>query len=125
VPTDVEWTTLENHLIVNGYNWDETTTGNKIAKSLSSKLVWKSDSSTGAIGNNLIKNNTSGFTALPSGFRDHVGPYYGIGDDSFWWSSSDYNTPLASNWSLVFNDSTLDRDTEIKSYGFSVRCIKD
>ena len=32
VPTDDDWTTLQNYLIANGYNWDGTTTGNKIAK---------------------------------------------------------------------------------------------
>ena len=29
VPSDAEWTTLENYLIANGYNYDGTTTGNK------------------------------------------------------------------------------------------------
>ena len=33
VPTDVEWSTLENHLIATGYNYDGTTTEDKIAKS--------------------------------------------------------------------------------------------
>ena len=32
VPSDTEWTTLEEHLITNGYNYDDTTTENKIAK---------------------------------------------------------------------------------------------
>jgi uncharacterized protein (TIGR02145 family) len=36
VPTDAEWTTLENYLIANGYNYDSTTTGNKIAKAMAS-----------------------------------------------------------------------------------------
>ena len=42
VPTDAEWTTLEEHLIANGYNYDGTTTGNKIAKSMASNtaLLW-------------------------------------------------------------------------------------
>ena len=30
VPTDAEWTTLEEYLIANGYNYDGTTTENKI-----------------------------------------------------------------------------------------------
>ena len=36
VPSDAEWTTLENHLIANSYNYDQTNTGNKIAKSMAS-----------------------------------------------------------------------------------------
>ena len=34
VPTDAEWTTLGEYLIANGYNYDGTTTGNKIAKAM-------------------------------------------------------------------------------------------
>ena len=33
VPSDEEWNTLQDYLIANGYNFDGTTTGNKIAKS--------------------------------------------------------------------------------------------
>ena len=43
VPTDAEFTILENYLIANGFNYDGTTTGNsisnnKIAKALNSQL---------------------------------------------------------------------------------------
>ncbi|MFY0690217.1 MAG: BspA family leucine-rich repeat surface protein, partial [Cyclobacteriaceae bacterium] len=31
VPSDTEWTTLEDYLIANGYNYDGTTSGNKLA----------------------------------------------------------------------------------------------
>ena len=34
VPSNDDFTTLVNYLIANGYNYDDTTTGNKIAKSL-------------------------------------------------------------------------------------------
>ena len=40
VPTDAEWTTLEEHLIDNGYNYDGATTGNKIAKAMASNTGW-------------------------------------------------------------------------------------
>ena len=42
VPSDAEWTTLEEHLIANGYNYDSTTTGNKIAKAMASTTGWVS-----------------------------------------------------------------------------------
>jgi len=54
VPTDAEWTTLENYLIANGYNYDGTTSGNKLAKSLASVTGWDSSSNTGANGINLF-----------------------------------------------------------------------
>ena len=40
VPTDAEWTELENYLIANGYNYDGTTEGNKIAKAMASTTGW-------------------------------------------------------------------------------------
>ena len=42
VPTDAEWTTLEEYLIASGYNYDGTTTGNKIAKAMASNTGWNS-----------------------------------------------------------------------------------
>ena len=66
VPTDAEWTTLENYLIAHGYNYDSTTTGNKIAKALAAQTYWTTYSTTGTIGCNLSTNNRSGFFG-PSG----------------------------------------------------------
>lgn len=42
LPSDTEWTTLENYLIANGYNYDGLTIGNKIAKALASTSLWTS-----------------------------------------------------------------------------------
>ena len=46
VPSDMEWTTLEDHLIANGYNYDQSTTENKLAKSIASTTGWESSTST-------------------------------------------------------------------------------
>ena len=40
VPTDDDWTKLEEYLIANGYNWDGTTSRNKIAKSMAANADW-------------------------------------------------------------------------------------
>lgn len=68
VPTAAEWDTLQNYLIANGYNWDGTTTGNKIGKSLAAKKYWDKSEENGSYGNNLAKNNRSGFSAFPMVF---------------------------------------------------------
>ena len=47
VPSDAEWTTLEDHLIANGYNYDGTSTGNKIGKSMASTTGWEGSTETG------------------------------------------------------------------------------
>jgi len=55
VPTEAEWDTLQNYLIANGYNWDNTTSGNKIAKSMAAQTDWIGSTFQGAIGNDLSK----------------------------------------------------------------------
>ncbi len=132
VPTDTEWTTLENYLVANGYNYDGTTTVNKIAKALAATTNWISSTNTGTIGNDLIKNNSSGFTALPGGNRYCSGAFgYGsgafgnVGDSGNWWSSSEGKSADAWYRLLYYAGNILGRNYGTKSYGFSVRCIKD
>ena len=69
VPSPSEWHTLREHLIANGYNYDGTTTVNKIAKSMASTTGWISDDTLGVPGNNQSLNNNSGFNAFPKGRR--------------------------------------------------------
>ena len=95
VPTDAEWAMLENYLIANGYNYDGTTTGNKIAKSLAATTLWNTYTTVGTIGYDLTKNNTSGFAGLPSGYRSYIGPFNYIGSNGYWWSSTETNTDNA------------------------------
>ena len=95
VPTDAEWTELEEYLISNGYNWDGTTTSNKIAKSLASKGGWKLSSGEGNIGNDMTSNNRTGFSALPGGFRGYNGYFYSQGSYGYWWSATEGNASRA------------------------------
>ena len=97
VPTDAEWSTLENYLIDNGYNYDGTTTGNKIAKAMANDWGWSEDDSLGAVGNNQSSNNRSGFNAYPLGYRGYweQGSFFDIGNQALFWSSTSYNGVLA------------------------------
>lgn len=128
VPTYVEWTTLENYLIANGYNLDGTTTGNKIGKALASDYGWTFSSFEGAIGNTDYPSyrNKSGFTALPGGERDSRGPFNKIGSSGDWWSSTEYSSTIAyhRNLSDEFRD-VFGYNIASKQFGFSVRCVKD
>lgn len=126
VPTNAEWTSLENYLIANGYNYDGTTTENKIAKAMGSSHGWASDLREGAIGNADYpeKQNASGFSALPGGLRYEYGRFERIGRYGYWWSSSDetnnkgYFRSLGAKHFLYFG-------LGYKEAGFSIRCIKD
>jgi uncharacterized protein (TIGR02145 family) len=127
VPTDDEWTTLENYLIANGYNYDGSTSGNFIAKSLAATTYWDTDTSTGSIGNDLSKNNITGFSALPGGYRGYKG-FYNAGYNCDWWSSESVANG-AGAWSryLYSYYSDIERNSNGSNEldGFSVRCVRD
>lgn len=125
LPTDAEWTTLESYLIANGYNFDDSTFGNYYAKSLAAITNWITDTGKGTIGNDLTKNNRTGFSALPGGGRGNNGMFGDVGGNGFWWSSTEFSTYYARYRGLIYNYSSLYRDYGNKQYGFSVRCVRD
>ncbi len=128
LPSDAEWTQMENYLADNGHNYDGTTGGGstKIAKSLAGTSGWMSSSSSGAVGNTDYHayRNKSGFTALPGGKRGYN--FLGIGYYGGWWSATQSDISNAWPRSMESNYSSLgNSDTSPKSVGFSVRCVKD
>jgi uncharacterized protein (TIGR02145 family) len=124
VPTDDEWTILQNHLIANGYNWDGTTVGNKVAKSLAGTGEWKSNPVSGATGNEVTSNNRSGFSALAGGCRDFNGFHF-IGETGYWWSATESGAKRAYHRYLAHECEGLSRSDDSKKSGFSVRLLRD
>lgn len=118
VPSDEEFKTLERHLGMtqeeaDAMNWHGTNQGTQM-KDLTG---WNSE------GNGT---NTSGFSALPGGYRDSYGIFDSIGFNGYWWSSSvHYESYNAWIRYLTYYESRVDRIYGYKPYGFSVRCIKD
>ena len=135
VPSDAEWTTLENYLIANGYNYDGTNTENKIAKAAASSTGWDSDPTTGAPGNDQSLNNSSGFNAFPEGKRYTDGWFNGEGSNAVFWtttesiSSSGVWERNLYNWAAQLGRSYrgdgTGSSTGPKRYGLSVRLVKD
>jgi uncharacterized protein (TIGR02145 family) len=109
VATEAEWNTLITYL------GGETVAGGHL-KELGT-THWTSPN-TGA-------DNTSGFTALPGSFRNNDGTYGGIGDGSNWWTSTESST-LSAWYRGVYSDSSyINKYSYYKTFGFSVRCLKD
>jgi uncharacterized protein (TIGR02145 family) len=127
IPTDDEWTILENFLIASGYNYDGSTTGYKVAKALSSAVYWDYSSIIGSAGNTDFteKRNATGFTALPAGYRDYFGPFSTIGGSTFWWTSTEVLSSTAYYRAIQSNYEFISRNGYNKQDGFSVRCIRD
>ncbi len=113
VPTDAEWTTLTNYL--GGVN----VAGGKMKST--GTTYWNSPN-TGAT-------NESGFSVFPAGLRyglDGSGSFFSIKNIAFFWSASEFNNSLAWYRSLYNYNGNVDRyNNTAKSYGASVRCLRD
>ena len=128
VPSDAEWTTLEEYLIDSEYNYDGTTTGNKIAKAMAAITGWYTPINTGAPGNDPSSNNSSGFNAFPRNRRSNEGSFPSVeGNSAIFWSSNESGTSTnyAGTRSLDFNSSDFYWNDNYKQVGFSVRFVRD
>ncbi len=118
LPSDAEYCTLTTFLdaTVNCsfLGWSGTDAGGKMK--LTSGL-WTSPN-TGAT-------NSSGFSALPGGYRDTDGTFSIIGNSTFFLSSSEASTTSAFFRDLYYNYSNISRSDGNKIFGFSARCIMD
>lgn len=125
VPTDEDWTVLENYLIANGYNWDASTSGNKIGKAMVAKSYWNTFTTVGSVGNDQGSNNRSGFSALPGGSRFDDGSFLNLGRSGGWWSASTVSPTSSYSRHLNYNQAHLLRNyCSSKEAGFSVRLVQ-
>ncbi len=109
IPSVEEWETLILNL------GDRPLAGGEIKEK--GDTHWKSP--------NRNATNSSGFSALPGGFRNSgEGHFYQLGENGYWWSSSE---KFDSAWELKlnFNDGYTYIELGIPSNGNSIRCLKD
>jgi uncharacterized protein (TIGR02145 family) len=139
VPSDAEWTTLDEHLgddagnkmkSISGWNsWDEDLTCQncKVASAEYKKIcsVCKGTGKNGKKTHAGNGTNSSGFLGLPGGYRTNYGNFGSIGSIGCWWSSTEANTDYAFYRSLLHSYINLGRPSYDKEKGFSVRCVKD
>jgi uncharacterized protein (TIGR02145 family) len=127
VADSVEWYTLERYLIQNGYNWDGSADSNRIAKSLAAKTDWPVIASPrpGAVSNTMTTNNTTGFSAYPSGNRSSSQSLYNFGTACSWWVASVTFQTYPSTRYLDCDWDGLGINYFDNNMGFSVRLIKD
>jgi uncharacterized protein (TIGR02145 family) len=107
LPTDAEWTTLTTYLggiSVAGGAMKETGTTHWLTP-------------------NTDATNSSGFTGLPGGGY-YSGPFYYLGSNGTWWSSTAYSS---NAWALVthYNNGAVNLGNGDHSYGLSVRCVRN
>lgn len=100
LPSDAEWMMLIDDV------------GGQSGMELKSSTGW-SDSS----------GDSYGFRALPAGDRDKDGRFNSVGRNSSFWSASEYDADFA--WRRYLSSGYGDMARHSKTYGFSVRCLKD
>jgi uncharacterized protein (TIGR02145 family) len=126
VPTDTDWKELELCLgmdasILDYLNWrsSDLSEGGKLKEAGTVHWLSPNDGAT----------NESGFTALPSGFRDPS--VYGssgftdLGFRAYFWSSDGNESWSAWFRCVAYNETGIYRSAYNKNNGFSVRLIKD
>jgi uncharacterized protein (TIGR02145 family) len=107
IPSSDEWKTLLNY----------TGLGNKDAgSSLKSKTGWQR----GGNGKDEF-----GFTVMPSGFRVIDAIFSGLGQETKFWTQKSINGFTGWFFGMTMYNGYIDIWDAEKSYGFSVRCIKD
>lgn len=112
VPTNAEWTALEDYLTNNGYDGTEGTALKAISN-------WINSNDNGT--------DNYGFTALPGGARNgNDGDFGNVECSGYWWSSTEFSSSNVWYRTLIYSCSSILRDSSAsKKYSFSVRCIRD
>ncbi len=118
LPTDAEWCTLTAYLDptvnCNTWGWSGTDAGG----------MMKETDTTHWLLPNTGANNSSGFTALGAGYRIS-GNFIDLRSNAYFWSSSESSSIYGASRALYYYNAAVSRDNNDKTYGFSVRCLRD
>ena len=108
VPTDAEYATLQTYL------GGSAIAGGKLMSTGTS--LWPAS--------NASSTNSSGFSGLPGGYRLPNGGFNSGADWAVFWASDD-NGGNPFDWQLRSNNTAFNHYPDAKTFGFSVRFIKD
>ena len=122
LPSDAEYKELEMYLGMSqseadNSGWRGTNEGSKLA---GNEALWTN----GTLDSNA-EFGTSGFTALPGGYRDLNGTFTNLGHSAYFWGATEGGNSDAWSRGLNYDRSDVYRGYGYKYYGFSVRCTKD
>jgi uncharacterized protein (TIGR02145 family) len=121
VPTDDEWKELEMAL---GMSQSEADKNEGRGTNEGSKLGGRAD----LWGDGVLENNpdfgSSGFIALPSGYR-YSGNDQTIGTHSYFWSTTEYDSNILWLRRLQNTYTEISRVYDYMERGLAVRCVKD
>ena len=116
VPTDSDW----NKLVIS-IDSGADTTGTILQSTTAGILMKKND----ALWTTNIGTNTSGFSALPGGARNTNGSFLSIRNFAFFWSATEIGNGGAWLRYLYLGNGSVVRGSYYKTFGASVRCLRD
>lgn len=126
VPSEEDLNTLYNFVEAN------LGTSGTYDKALAAKTDWMLDVDAGKPGNDISTNNSSGFSALPGGFRLFDGTFHTLGAFGIWWTTTERNIHnidriivMDFGYSYSYRYPSDGNPIYNKENGFSVRCVKD
>ncbi|MEA3460847.1 MAG: FISUMP domain-containing protein [Bacteroidota bacterium] len=121
LPSDAEWKEFElfvgmDSVQVSKTEWRGSDEGAQLKETGYSK--WQSAPAGG--------NNTSGFTAVPGGFRSATGTFYNYHQYAAYWTAT-HESGTGKAWyrALKFDSEQVYRQYNTMTMGFSVRCVQD
>ena len=108
VPTDSEWTVLTT------FFGGESAAGGAL----------KSTGTTYWLAPNTGATNSSGFSALPGGYRFTNGGFFRIDSTGYWWTATTIDATFLWGRQMNFNNANVYMTSNNHPYGFSVRCLR-
>ncbi len=126
VPTDSDWNKL-----VKSIDLGADTSSSSSIQSSTAGTVMKSQATNTSVGSGLGWNpgspgtNTSGFSALPGGFRLSDGSFSNIRDFAVFWGATEIGSSSAWCRNLYDSGGVVFRNLNSKTFGASVRCLRD
>ena len=125
LPSDEEWTTMEQT------QTSMDVTGSGLRGDHAGKLAgegWNPSTTAGAPGNaSDPDHNASGFSAVPAGGCYGSSLFGNAGHDAYFWSATQNASILLNAYTryLDYSSASVGRYSNSKSYGYSVRCLRD
>jgi uncharacterized protein (TIGR02145 family) len=74
---------------------------------------------------NFAGNNSSGFNAIPGGYRTHDGYFSNKGKNAVFWTSTELNSERVWFRNVVGSIPDVYRPNYDKNFGLYIRCVKD
>ena len=125
LPSMAEWEQLNNYLGTYPVYMSNHSSPDYVGKALASTTDWQFNGDAYTVGNDLSKNDVSGFSAMPSGYTV-FDMYYDFGQATIFWTathgtgSGEYSYPV-----IGYNLHHLSSTNGYEDRGYAVRCVKD